>query len=123
MVHIGNPGHAEAGADVIFVEAPVTEVQIQSIARRVAARKPISMLEGGKTPRVPLDRLQAPGYRTVIIPSDLHRAAIRAMEQVPGDDPSGHRQPRRAERMASFAEREAVRGTKDYVNPDRRYNR
>ena len=74
--------YAEAGADVIFVEAPTSEAQIETIARRVSTPKLLNMFEGGKTPLVPLDRLSALGYRIVIIPSDLQRAAIRAMQDV-----------------------------------------
>src|SRR5918994_1875273 len=72
--------YAEAGADVLFVEAPTSEAQIETIARRLPAPKLLNMFEGGKTPLVDLGRLRALGYRIVIIPSDLQRAAIRAMQ-------------------------------------------
>ena len=72
--------YGDAGADVIFIEAPTTDAEIEAIAGRVPKPKLINMFEGGKTPLVPLDRLAALGYRIVIIPSDLQRAAIRAME-------------------------------------------
>src|SRR6185295_15049469 len=41
--------YAAAGADVIFVEAPTSEGQMETIARRVAAPKLLNMFEGGKT--------------------------------------------------------------------------
>ena len=69
--------YAAAGADVIFVEAPVSIEQIETIARRVPQPKLINMFQGGKTPLVPVARLKALGYQIVIIPSDLQRAAIR----------------------------------------------
>ena len=62
-----------AGADVIFVEAPTSEAEIETIARRVTAPKLINMFQGGKTPLVPLAKLRELGYRIVIIPSDLQR--------------------------------------------------
>ena len=72
-----------AGADVIFVEAPTTEAEIETIARRVPGPKLINMFQGGKTPLVPRGTAaEALGYRIVIIPSDLQRAAILAMEEV-----------------------------------------
>ena len=74
--------YAAAGADVLFVEAPTSEAQIEAIARALPGPKLINMFEGGKTPLVPLARLQALGYRIVIVPSDLQRAAIRAMQEV-----------------------------------------
>ncbi len=114
-------GYAEAGADVIFVEAPTTEGQIETIARRIPQPKLINMFEGGKTPLVPLARLRELGYRIVIIPSDLQRAAIRAMEETLAAIRRDGNSRAVADRMASFDDREAVVGTPEYMALDRRY--
>jgi 2-methylisocitrate lyase-like PEP mutase family enzyme len=111
--------YAAAGADIIFVEAPTSEAQMATIAKRVTAPKLLNMFEGGKTPLVPLDRLQALGYRIVIIPSDLQRAAIRAMQDVLAAIRRDGNSRALAERMASFTEREAIVGTADYLSRDR----
>jgi 2-methylisocitrate lyase-like PEP mutase family enzyme len=112
---------AEAGADVVFVEAPRSLAEIETIARRLHAPLLINMFLGGKTPLVPLARLRELGYRIVIIPSDLQRAAIRAMEEtlsaIRRDGHSGAL----AARMASFADRESIVGTDSYLERDRRY--
>ena len=79
------------------------------------------MFEGGKTPLVPLDRLAALGYRIVIIPSDLQRAAIRAMEDTLAAIRRDGNSRAVADRMATFSDREAVVGTDDYMALDRRY--
>jgi 2-methylisocitrate lyase-like PEP mutase family enzyme len=73
--------YGEAGADMIFVEAPVSFDQIEQVAARVRFPKLINMFSGGKTPLVPQARLRELGYGLVIIPSDLQRSAIRAMER------------------------------------------
>lgn len=113
--------YAEAGADVIFVEAPQSEAQIEAIARQVPAPKLINMFQGGKTPLVPLARLHALGYRIVIIPSDLQRAAIRAMEETLTAIRRDGNSASVADRMASFRDRETVVGTDDYLAIDRKY--
>jgi 2-methylisocitrate lyase-like PEP mutase family enzyme len=113
--------YAEAGADVIFVEAPTTEAQIETIARRVPGPKLINMFEGGKTPLVPLARLEALGYRIVIIPSDLQRAAIRAMQDTLAAIKRDGNSRAVAERMTTFTEREAIVGTPEYLRLDERY--
>jgi 2-methylisocitrate lyase-like PEP mutase family enzyme len=113
--------YAAAGADVLFVEAPASEAQIETIARSVPGPKLINMFEGGKTPLVPLARLEALGYRIVIVPSDLQRAAIRAMEDVLAVMRRDGNSRAAAGRMATFAEREAVVGTPEYLDLDRRY--
>ena len=115
--------YAEAGADVIFVEAPASEAQMETIARRVTAPKLLNMFEGGKTPLVPLDRLRALGYRIVIIPSDLQRAAIRAMQDVLTAIRRDGNSRSLADRMATFTEREAIVGTAEYLTRDREDSR
>jgi len=113
--------YAAAGADVLFVEAPTSEAQIEAIARSLPGAKLINMFEGGKTPLVPLARLQALGYRIVIVPSDLQRAAIRAMQEVLAVMRRDGNSRALAGRMATFDEREAVVRTREYLELDRRY--
>jgi len=112
--------YAEAGADVIFVEAPSTLAQIEAIARRVPHPKLINMFEGGKTPLVPLGRLSELGYRIVIIPSDLQRAAIHAMQEVLAAIRRDGNSAAVAHRMASFTAREEIVDTRAYLERDRR---
>ena len=111
-----------AGADVIFVEAPTTEAEIEAIAKRVTAPKLINMFQGGKTPLVPLAKLRELGYRIVIIPSDLQRAAIRAMEDALGAIARDGNSAAVADRMASFNERESAVDTSAWLDLDRRYS-
>jgi 2-methylisocitrate lyase-like PEP mutase family enzyme len=113
--------YAAAGADVIFIEAPVSVEQIEAIARRVPQPKLINMFQGGKTPLVPVPRLKALGYQIVIIPSDLQRAAIRAMDDVLAAIARDGSSVALAERMASFTEREAVVDTAAYLARDAKY--
>ena len=113
--------YAEAGADVIFVEAPTTEAEIETIAKRLPYPLLINMFQGGKTPLVPLARLAAWGYRLVIIPSDLQRAAIHAMEETLAAIKRDGNSAAVASRLASFREREDVVGTPGYIEVDRRY--
>ena len=111
-----------AGADVIFVEAPTSEAQIETIARRVKAPKLINMFQGGKTPLVPLARLRELGYRIVIIPSDLQRAAIRAMADTLAAIARDGNSAAVADRMASFTDRETAVDTATWLELDRRYS-
>jgi len=113
--------YAEAGADVLFVEAPESIAQIEEIARRLPMPKLINMFQGGKTPLVPLPRLAELGYRIVIIPSDLQRAAIRAMQDVLVVIRRDGNSAAVADRLASFQEREHVVETATYLALDRRY--
>jgi 2-methylisocitrate lyase-like PEP mutase family enzyme len=114
--------YLEAGADMIFVEAPTTEQQIADIARRLPGLKLINMFQGGKTPLLPASRLQEFGYHVVIIPSDTQRAAIKAMQRVLATIARDGSAAAMIEDMASFKEREAVVDTAGYLARDRRYS-
>ena len=113
--------YAAAGADVIFVEAPVSIEQIETIARRVPQPKLINMFQGGKTPLVPVARLKALGYQLVIIPSDLQRAAIRAMDDVLAAIARDGSSAALADRMATFKEREDIVDTAGWLARDAKY--
>jgi 2-methylisocitrate lyase-like PEP mutase family enzyme len=113
--------YGAAGADVVFVEAPESVAQIEEIARRLPMPKLINMFQGGRTPLVPLARLAELGYRIVIIPSDLQRAAIRAMQEALAAIRRDGNSAAIADRLASFQEREQVVDTAGYLALDRRY--
>jgi 2-methylisocitrate lyase-like PEP mutase family enzyme len=113
--------YLEAGADMIFVEAPTTEDEIADIAKRLPGYKLINMFHGGKTPLLPVSRLQELGYHVVIIPSDTQRAAIRAMQRVLAAIARDGSAGAMIGDMASFKEREAVVDTAGYLARDRHY--
>lgn len=111
--------YIEAGADMIFVEAPTTEEQIQKIGRAFSIPKLINMFHGGKTPMVPAATLAAWGYQVMIIPSDLQRAAIYAMQQtLQAIKKEGNSQSCQ-EIMVSFSDREKIIGTERYLAIDK----
>lgn len=74
--------YLEAGADVIFVEAPQNEAQLRAVATTFSGRVPLvaNMVEGGKTPLHPVGELEALGFRLVICPGAVVRAVIPAIE-------------------------------------------
>lgn len=109
--------YVEAGADMLFVEAPQTIEQIEEIAKQAPGPKLINMFYSGKTPLVPTEDLKAMGYQLIIIPSDLQRAAVTAMREVleviKRDGNSGAI----ADGMMTFQERELLVKTKEFLNP------
>jgi 2-methylisocitrate lyase-like PEP mutase family enzyme len=113
--------YREAGADMIFVEAPTTKAQIAEIAKSVSGWKLINMFEGGKTPLLPASRLEALGYHLVIIPSDTQRAAIKAMQRVLTAIARDGSSASMRNDMVTFKEREALVDTAGYLERDRLY--
>ena len=70
--------YAEAGADLVFVEAPRTREQLAELPRRVEAPLLVNMVEGGLTPVLGLDELSGLGYRVVLYANTALRAAMLA---------------------------------------------
>ena len=75
--------YREAGADILFVEAPQSEDEIRAVA---AAFPKVPLLfnyaEGGKTPAVGHSLLAELGFAVVIFPISTLLAATRAMRNV-----------------------------------------
>jgi len=75
--------YAEAGADMLFVEAPQSEEEVATIA---ATLRGVPLLfnwaEGGRTPPVTLPRLAELGYRLVIFPVGTLLAATAGMRRL-----------------------------------------
>lgn len=60
--------YAEAGADLIFVEAPRTLAEVAAIPSRVRIPAVFNLVPGGRTPPVGIEQLQEWGYAVVIAP-------------------------------------------------------
>jgi 2-methylisocitrate lyase-like PEP mutase family enzyme len=106
--------YAGAGADMLFIEAPETIQQIEDIAKRIPQKKLINMFSGGNTPLVPVTRLKELGYSIVIIPSDLQRAAIKAMQMTLAAISQNGNSAAIENQLATFNEREIIIGTEQY---------
>jgi 2-methylisocitrate lyase-like PEP mutase family enzyme len=75
--------YLEAGADVLFIEALQTREQLAEAGRRFGARVPLlaNMVEGGKTPMLPLPELAALGFRIAIYPGAMVRVLGHAARE------------------------------------------
>jgi methylisocitrate lyase len=74
--------YLEAGADVIFPEALVTEELFRAFARRVDAPLLANMTEFGRTPFFTAAQFEAMGYKMVIWPVSALRVANRAQDEL-----------------------------------------
>ncbi len=61
--------YADAGADVIWVEAPTTEAQLAKITKELSGITVLlNWLENGETPNIPLEKIKEFGFGLVIFP-------------------------------------------------------
>ena len=73
--------YEQAGADVIFVESPESEAELERIGREVEKPLLANMVEFGKTPRVEAARLKQWGFDLAIYPGLGFSVAAEAMRQ------------------------------------------
>jgi 2-methylisocitrate lyase-like PEP mutase family enzyme len=71
--------YAEAGADVLFVEAPTTPDQIEAIPKSVSVPCLFNYAPSGRSPLLPFARLREMGYAVILLPVQPLFAAARAM--------------------------------------------
>ena len=75
--------YREAGADVLFIEAPVGRAEVEKVAARFQGVPLLyNMAASGKTPDLPADELGRLGFRLAIYPNWLLLAAIPAMQNL-----------------------------------------
>ena len=74
--------YAEAGADVIFVEAPQSLEELQIIARSIKVPLLVNMDEGTKTPLLTVQELEKMGYKIVIFPRSAPCAAAKIIQEL-----------------------------------------
>ena len=74
--------YREAGADLIFIEAPQSIEDMRRITKEVNAPLLANMVEGGKTPILSAKELQDIGYSVVAFPLSTLYAAAWALREV-----------------------------------------
>jgi 2-methylisocitrate lyase-like PEP mutase family enzyme len=109
---------ADLGADLVFVEAPRDEAEMETVCQAVPLPQMANMVEQGETPILPPARLEALGYRLAAYPLTLLSAAIRAMEQALAEMAAG-RHPEAL--LKDFAALREVVGFEDYYAAEERY--
>ncbi|MDD2421248.1 MAG: isocitrate lyase/PEP mutase family protein [Heliobacteriaceae bacterium] len=96
--------YVEAGADVIFFEAPQSVEEMKMVAGAVKKPCLANMVEKGKTPLLTAQELAEIGYKLVIYPVSLLFAATKAMQallaQLKKDDTTANC----LEKMVTFPE-------------------
>jgi 2-methylisocitrate lyase-like PEP mutase family enzyme len=114
--------YREAGADVLFVEAPLTVEEIRTVAGHVEGPKLINMVEGGDTPILPLDDLAALGFDIVLYANTALRAAMKAMHAVLAHLRAHGSSAGVADQLVEWSERQRMVGKARFDELERRYS-
>ena len=79
-IHRGKQ-YQEIGADIVFIEAPKTVEEMETICREVPGCHMANIVEGGLTPNLSMEQLQDVGFQFVAYPLTLLAASMQAMKQ------------------------------------------
>jgi 2-methylisocitrate lyase-like PEP mutase family enzyme len=74
--------YAKAGADILFVESPESEQEMEKICASFDLPLIANMVEGGRTPVLSAQRLEQLGYKIAIFPATGFLAAGAALESI-----------------------------------------
>lgn len=111
----------EAGADVTFVEAPVSAEELERIARELSVPQIANMVFGGKTPLLGQEKLEKLGYGGVLYANAALQAAVFAVRDVLGVLRKTGSLDSVADRVASFGERQRLVKKDKYDELERLY--
>ncbi|KAA2213018.1 isocitrate lyase/PEP mutase family protein [Teichococcus oryzae] len=116
--------YAEAGADVLFVEAPRDQEQMAAIVRQLGGLRPLlaNMVEGGDTPLASAGALGEKGFRLVIFPGGIVRAVARTAQDYYASLARHGSNAPFAERMFDFNGLNRVIGTPEMLELGRGYD-
>ena len=108
--------YCDAGADIAFIEAPLSVDELEEICKRVEYPKLVNMLALGKTPILSTDELEQMGFKIVVAPIDsvlMTAHCMREMAEVFKRE--GHSKSLE-DKMVGFDEVKDILGLPEYLN-------
>jgi len=115
--------YREAGADMLFVEAPRERAELGRIGAALGKATPLmaNMVEGGKTPILSADELQTLGFAFVIFPGGIVRALAKTAQEFYGSLRSNGTTAPFRPRMFDFDALNELIGTPEMLARGKRY--
>ncbi|MDR6869515.1 2-methylisocitrate lyase-like PEP mutase family enzyme [Bosea sp. BE125] len=115
--------YAQAGADMLFVEAPGSADELGRVTAELKGLAPLmaNMVEGGRTPIKSAGELEALGFSLVIFPGGIVRALARAAQDFYGTLKRDGSTGAFRNQMFDFDQLNAVIGTPQMIAAGRSY--
>jgi 2-methylisocitrate lyase-like PEP mutase family enzyme len=113
--------YADAGADILFVEAAESADEIRALPQRLAAPQLMNMVIGGKTPIFDADALGALGFAIVLYANAALQGALAGMQRALTTLRDTHRLDEDPALVAPFAERQRLVGKPEIDALERKY--
>jgi 2-methylisocitrate lyase-like PEP mutase family enzyme len=113
--------YQEAGADFLFVEAPLTREELLAIPSEVPGLHLCNMVIGGKTPLLPRAELAAAGYAVICYANAALQASLLAMQEVLQHLHTAGSIQGIESKLMMFAERQKVLDADKFKELEKRY--
>ena len=115
--------YEEAGADILFIEAPRSVDELKVIRKSFHLNIPLlaNMVEGGKTPVKTADDLKSLGFNIVIFPGGAVRAAAFQLQEYYAGLLENGSNAEFSKRMHDFDSLNAVIGTPELLSTGKKY--
>ena len=115
--------YQEAGADILFIEAPRSVDEMKQIRKSFHLNIPLlaNMVEGGKTPVKTANDLKSLGFNIVIFPGGAVRAATFQLQEYYAGLLENGSNAELSKRMHDFDSLNAVIGTPELLNIGKKY--
>ena len=114
--------YIEAGADMIFVEAPRSREQIAEIPKRLGVPQFINIVAGGLTPMIGLGELEKMGYSMLLYANTALQASIAGMQKVLGHLKAHGSLDGVSSQLASFEERQRIVSKPYFDDLEKKYS-
>ena len=98
--------YQEAGADVLFVEAPESIEEIKAIPQRLTAPQIVNIVIGGKTPNMEAKDFSDMGFGMVLYANAALQGAVKGMQLALGELKKTGRLDESSGLVATFKERQ-----------------
>ena len=113
----------EAGADVLFFEAPQSREELERVTAEFDDDIPLlaNMTEGGKTPLFSAQAFEEIGFDIVLYPATGFKAAAKAMQDVFGEIAETGTQEGVMDKLTTWQGRNDITGLDEIVELERQY--
>ena len=114
--------YREAGADVLFIEAPVGRAEVERVSKHFKGVPLLyNMASSGKTPDLPADELAKLGFRIAIYPNWVILAAIPAMQNMLAELKRTGSIAHMRDKVATFKQFTEIAGLPEIMELEERY--
>ncbi|WP_201741645.1 isocitrate lyase/PEP mutase family protein [Salinigranum halophilum] len=115
--------YLDAGADVLFFEAPTSESELRRVAEEFGDDVPLlaNMTEGGETPLFTAQEFEEFGYDIVLYPATGFKAAQKALRDVYNEIAETGTQKGVMDKLVTWQERNDLNGLDEVIALEQKY--